>query len=155
MCHIVNLRCLCTSCCVLWRIFSDYFSFLPFWFCHLTCGCCVTLLFSVCIVCRLEIFVPCVLSFQSLTLGTRSVIHTFLLNIVSCTGHQCLFVVYLNTYGLYAPINFVAKMVLYCLVLSPLQWQDTIKAQVFNTSWSPVTSLHQQVLLEKITCAWC
>ena len=93
----VNVGCLCTSYCVLWCIFSDSFSFLPFWFCHLTCGCCLTLLFSVWIVCRLEIFVPSVLSLQSLTLGTRSVIHTFLLNIVSYTGHQSAFLWFILT----------------------------------------------------------
>ena len=63
---------------------------------------------------------------------------------------------WVNTlYALYALIDFVAKMALHHLVLSPLWWLATIKASVFNTSWSLVTSLHQQILPEKITYAWC
>ena len=61
------------------------------------CGLCFPLFLLVCFVCRHEIFVPRVLSLQSLTLGTRSVLCSFLFNLVSDTEHKCSIVVYLNT----------------------------------------------------------
>jgi len=73
----------------MWHTFSDYFSLFPFKICHLTCGCCFSLLSFVCIVCILKIFMPSVSSLQFLTLGTRSVLYSFPHNWVSDTGHKC------------------------------------------------------------------
>jgi len=52
------------------------------------CGLCFPLFLLVCFVCIVEIFVPRVSSLQSLTLGTRSVICSSPLNLVSDTGHK-------------------------------------------------------------------
>ena len=54
----------------------------------MTCGYCVFLFSFVWIVCTLKIIVPIVSSLQSLTLGTRSVSCSYLLNLVSDTGHK-------------------------------------------------------------------
>jgi len=55
---------------------------------HMICGLCFPLFLLVCFVCIVEIFVPRVSSLQSLTLGTRSVICSSPLNLVSDTGHK-------------------------------------------------------------------
>jgi len=60
----------------------------PFQADQVICGFCITLFFFVCFVCILKIFVPRVSSLQSLTLGTRSVLCSFPLNLVSDTGHK-------------------------------------------------------------------
>ena len=52
------------------------------------CGFCVTMFFFVCFVCKLKFFIPSVSSLQSLTLGTRSVLCSILLNLVSDTGNK-------------------------------------------------------------------
>ena len=77
-CRSVNVGCLCTSCCVVWCIFTDYFSLFPFWFCHLTCGYCVTLFVDLKFLCPVS----------------------FLFSLLHWTP-ECSFVVYLNKKSLH------------------------------------------------------